>query len=347
MRPSFHPRLVNGPFEDPGLFIPFLYEKRALLFDLGDIHNLSTRDILKISHVFVTHTHVDHFIGFDRLIRLLLGREKTLNLYGPEGFIKNVEGKLSGYAWNLVANYQNRFVINVSEVDKNTITTKQYRCKDGFISKPNRSSKAFYKILLQEPSFTVSAIILDHRIPSLGVKITERFHVNINRESVLSMGLEIGPWLNAFKLALFNNQDPESLFKIHGGPENNVLADYKLGELAERIAIISPGQKMAYIVDSVYREPSINEVIRFVSGVDHLYVEAAFLDEHRDIAQEKYHLTARQAGTIAARARVKQFTLFHFSPRYTGRGHLLEAEAKKAYDAAISSADNEAHLYFK
>ncbi len=25
MRPSFHPRLTNGPFDDPGLYIPFLF----------------------------------------------------------------------------------------------------------------------------------------------------------------------------------------------------------------------------------------------------------------------------------------------------------------------------------
>ena len=337
MRPSFHPRLVNGPFDDPGLYIPFLYEKRALLFDLGDIQNLSARDILKISHVFVTHTHMDHFIGFDRLIRILLGREKTLNLYGPMGFTKNVEGKLSGYAWNLVTNYHNRFVINVNEVDQHTVSRKQYSCKDGFISKPDPSIVQFNGILHQEPSFTVSSIILDHRIPCLGLKITERFHVNINRDSVFSLGLDIGPWLNDFKLALFNNQDPESLFTIHDRSGKNVVAEYRLGDLADRIAIISPGQKVAYIVDSVYKESSRNEMVRFVSGVDHLYVEAAFLDKHRDFALEKYHLTARQAGIIAARARVKQFTIFHFSPRYTDQGHLLEAEAKKAYDAAISA----------
>jgi ribonuclease Z len=90
----FQPRLVNGPFEDPGLFIPLQFERRAILFDLGDLSRLPPRDLLKISHVFVTHTHMDHFIGFDQLLRCILGREKDLFLYGPIGFIGNVEGTL-------------------------------------------------------------------------------------------------------------------------------------------------------------------------------------------------------------------------------------------------------------
>jgi len=48
MRPSFYLRMVNGPFDDPGLFVPFLFEKRAIIFDLGDIYSLSARDVLKM-----------------------------------------------------------------------------------------------------------------------------------------------------------------------------------------------------------------------------------------------------------------------------------------------------------
>jgi len=70
MRPRFHPRLINGPYGDPGLYVPFLFENRAIIVDMGDIDLLSARDLLKIGHAFITHTHIDHFIGFDRILRI-------------------------------------------------------------------------------------------------------------------------------------------------------------------------------------------------------------------------------------------------------------------------------------
>ncbi|HDH01742.1 MAG TPA: ribonuclease Z, partial [Nitrospirae bacterium] len=72
MKPTFHHRTVNGPFEDPVVYLRLLREKRALLFDAGDIGRLSAGEIHKITDVFVTHTHIDHFIGFDRLLRVIL-----------------------------------------------------------------------------------------------------------------------------------------------------------------------------------------------------------------------------------------------------------------------------------
>ena len=111
MNPLFHPQLVNGPWGDPVLYIEFKFDRRAILFDLGDVSLLPSRKLLKVTHVFISHTHLDHFIGFDHLLRVCLGREKTLFFYGPPQFIDQVESKLRAYTWNLVENYPNNLLL--------------------------------------------------------------------------------------------------------------------------------------------------------------------------------------------------------------------------------------------
>jgi len=75
MKPTFIHRLINSPFEDPTLYVRIVRERRAVLFDIGSIDRLKPGDLQKITDVFVTHTHIDHFIGFDILLRALLRRE--------------------------------------------------------------------------------------------------------------------------------------------------------------------------------------------------------------------------------------------------------------------------------
>jgi ribonuclease Z len=331
MRPSFHPRLVNGFFDDPTLFIPCLYINRAILFDLGDIAALASRDILKISHVFITHTHMDHFVGFDRLLRLHLGREKNLFLYGPRGFRKNVEGKLAGYSWNLVENYSTRLALTVVEVRPDQMTTSQYVCHNKFVASEKATTTSFERILLEEPAFTVSATLLDHGIPCLGLTLEEKYHLNIKKESLKALGLEPGPWLNRFKQALYDNQPPDSTFVVEEKKQGKSGKKFILGELADKITRISPGQKICYIVDAGYTRANRDKIIAAAAKADHLYIEAAFLEKHSQLARLKNHLTARQAGTIAAKAHVKKFTIFHFSPRYPSQEHLLRKEATEAY----------------
>jgi hypothetical protein len=60
----FSSELINDPFGDPGVYVEFRYRNQAALFDLGDLYSMPPRKLLKISHIFVSHTHMDHFIGF-------------------------------------------------------------------------------------------------------------------------------------------------------------------------------------------------------------------------------------------------------------------------------------------
>ena len=68
----FQPRLLNGIFGDPGIFVRLRWERRALLVDAGDLTGQAPADLLKVTDIFVSHAHIDHFIGFDHLLRIVL-----------------------------------------------------------------------------------------------------------------------------------------------------------------------------------------------------------------------------------------------------------------------------------
>ena len=330
MHPLFLPRLVNGPFEDPVLFIPFQFERRALIFDLGDISRLAPRDLLKISHAFVTHTHMDHFIGFDHLLRCLLGRETDLSLYGPAGFIANVEGKLAGYSWDLVDPLSCGLRLHLHEVHPDRLLRRTYVGGERFAADGDAAARPFAGQLHTEPAFEVSAAVLQHSSPCLGLALKERFHVSILTSGLETLGLQPGPWLTRFKNALYAGTDPGSDFDFETGARNSG-GRFTLGELRQQIARITAGQKIAYITDVGDTPANREAMVAFARGADVLFIEAAFLHSERERAAAKHHLTARQAGDIAALARARLFTVFHFSPRYEGRDAELVQEAREAY----------------
>lgn len=340
MPPLVLPTLVNGASGDPALFVPFLHYRQAYLFDIGDIASLSPRNILKISHIFVTHTHMDHFIGFDYLLRIVLGREKTLHLFGPEGFPGNVAGKLAGYAWNLVGNYSNNLNLEVNELKAGCRLKRRLSCQQGFreISEditedvsPNPASPA---ILHQDAAHAVSAVILDHGLPCLGFSLKENYHINIRKDTLSQLGLAAGPWLQELKQAIYEGTAPEELVEVPAEESKSGKKTFRLGELTDELAVISKGQKISYIADVAYTPANIEKIRRLAHDSDQLFIEASFLEADRDHAMQKKHLTARQAGEIAGLVNAGRFTLFHFSPRYEGSEAVFYEEANAAWQAA-------------
>lgn len=298
--------------------------------DLGDITALSPRDILKISHVFVTHTHMDHFIGFDRLLRVLIGRQKELRLFGPAGFLAHLEGKLRGYTWNLVDNYTSSLVLDAVEVHDDNLIRKRYSSKDRFTPGPSTTiMRQPDAPLHDETAFSVSCAILDHGIPVLGFSLQEKFTINIRKDVLDRLKFYPGPWLQEFKNALYKGADPNDIIRVPGGI-SDVDSTRRIGDLARELAIITKGQKIAYICDTGYSPSNREKIIHLVREADHLFIEAAFLEKEKHHALQKHHLTARQAGEIAVAAGVRRYTLFHFSPRYGGGSDDFYKEAADA-----------------
>lgn len=71
----------------------------------------------------------------------------------------------------------------------------------------------------------------------------------------------------------------------------------------------------------------IDELVSAVHDVDALIIEATYMHEEAEMADQFAHLTARQAAELAAGSGVKHLILTHISRRYRERDVLAEAQA--------------------
>jgi ribonuclease Z len=333
MTPIFHPQLVNDPFGDPAVFVDFLFERRALLFDLGDLTPLPARKILRLSHIFVSHTHMDHFSGFDRVLRLCLGREHALSFYGPPGFIDQVEHKLAAYSWNLVQNYPTDFTLVAHEFGGEDHQRRaRFRCHRRFAREDLEDMPSATGILLDEEGIRVRATQLDHDIPCLAFTLEEKMHLNVWKNRLQELGLPTGPWLQELKRRVRQGAPDDTPVEIHwhdhDGEHARVLS---LGELRTQILRIVPGQKVAYVVDAVYHPENARRIVDLTRAADTLFIESVFLERDGKRAAARFHLTARQAGLLARAAGVTRLVPMHFSPRYSDEPDALRREAEAAF----------------
>ena len=333
MKPLFHPSLVNDPFGDPAVYVDCLFEKRAVLFDLGDIRALAPRKILRLSDVFVSHTHMDHFMGFDWLLRVRLGRDLKMRLYGPPGFLDQVGHRLAAYTWNLVENYDTDFSLEVMEVNPSgEARSAAFRCKAAFRRQDERTFMLPDGVLLDEESFLVRCVLLDHKIPCLAFALEEKEHINVWKNRLDEMDLPTGPWLQDVKRAVRAGLPDGTPIRVWRHEETGTRERFlPLGELKEKILDIVPGQKIAYVTDVVYHEENARRIEMLAKDADALFIETPFLDRDVERAASRYHLTARQAGMLARRAGVKTVVPFHFSPRYDDHGEQLRQEMAQVF----------------
>lgn len=327
MKPLLLAQLINPPFGDPALLIEVLWEKKAFLFDLGDLRSVRPAKLLKIFHVFVSHTHIDHFIGFDTLLRLLLNREKTLHLYGPPGFLAQVQGKLSGYTWNLTADYP--FNIIAAEIYPARICYQSFACHDRFLPGKEKE-EPFSGVIATDPQIQIRIAHLDHFIPCLAFALQERFHINVHKEILTRMGFPVGPWLKELKMAIWRGEREDFLLPVPKDREGNKVQNFPLGYLQEALTI-TPGQKIVYVSDCLYQEENIKKILELAEGADLFFCEAAFLEKDVQRAAARGHLTAWQAGNLARRGQAKKLIIFHFSPQYAGEASALYREAEEAF----------------
>lgn len=305
-------RLGGGKLGDPSLYIDLVDLKRGLMLDCG-LNNFGHASLRKVSDLFISHAHIDHFIGFDTLLRLNLAETKTLHVYGPPGIRHNVCGKLQAYTWNICQNLQ--LTIIVHEILPEQIVLTEMKSHLGF-QVTRTDQHPLTDPLLETAEFSVNYIQLNHKTPSFGYSFLETDSFNVQKEVLQALELEPGPWIATLKEQA---HDPET---FHTSVQIGEMS-YTVGELSQKLLVRKPGIKITYLTDFLFETRSLDEIIQFAWESDILFCESAFAERDRDKAHRTFHLTAKEAGMLARLAHARQLVLFHVSKRYQDYSSLI------------------------
>ncbi len=321
MRPSFLPRLVNGALFDPVVYVRIMNEKRALMFDCGHFLNLSERELLAVETLCISHLHMDHFMGFDRVLRSILHRQAPLDIYGPDGIIEKTLAKLTAYSWNLTRGYG--LEIRVHEVMPGALRTVTARADEGFAASRETISAREGTCIADTPRYCLQAAILDHGgIPCLAYVLKEPFHINIKKGALEKEGYDVGEWIGRLKDALLTGRTRDEIPVSTSCGVFLVPAE----ELGRGLVIMTGGQSIGYVTDIACTEENLARLESLADRLDMLFIEAYYLEGMEEIARGRGHLTTSQAAMIARRFRAKRAFPMHISPRYHDRVEAVHRE---------------------
>lgn len=169
-------------------------------------------------------------------------------------------------------------------------------------------------IVYDDGKFKVEAAYLEHGVDNLGWRITEPDTRKFDQEKLVKSGV---------KGLLVRELIEKGSLTIEG-------KEIKL----EDVSWIRQGDSVAVVIDTRFCQNAID----LARGAKLLLCESTYLEEHKELAYQHLHLTAKQAATIAKEADVKKLILTHFSARYQNlKG--FETEARSVFPNTFIAED--------
>jgi ribonuclease Z len=329
------PTFFAGLLDDPVLLVRVRPLKESCLFDCGQIHHLAKRVLKSVTTLFISHAHMDHFMGIDTFIRHNHVSPKTFDIFGPPGIGSKLAAKLSGYDWNLTEPYWCTF--RVHEIHSDRTLTFLSPGAEGFPCRLSgetlRSGKAIYR----NPFLEVKAELCDHRIPALIYRATEIQSFLVDETRIEQLGLIRGDWLRILKKRFYGGalaQGPLKVLRRLGDRVVEELVECPVA-LYEAIRGEEAPASIGYVTDIGATRENLEKVAALMEGVTLLICECAFLAEERDKAQLSSHLSTIDLNRLVERLRPRFLLPMHFSKCYSGKSRLLYEELKTPPGVAL------------
>lgn len=301
-------KVLGGPGRDNALWVEVDSGQaiRRLLFDCGEacLADLAQAEVQAIDHLFFSHYHMDHVAGFDAYFRTNFDRECRPNrIWGPPGSGRILQHRFQSYLWNLHEGLNATW--RVSDLEEEEVRTWRYELPEAFeVAHEEAAVLRDGALVLAEDDFTVEALTMDHRTPSMAYRVSEKTRWNIDPDAMAALRVRPGPWLKALK-------DPLEM------PDEALVEGRTAGELREKLLVPTPGDSIAYLTDFLMDEAAVERLVPWLAGCKTVVCEAQYRAADLDLALKNYHMTSVQGAAVAKQAGVEELVLIHVSSRYT------------------------------
>ncbi len=156
--------------------------------------------------------------------------------------------------------------------------------------------------------FIIEALPMSHGLPSLAFSFQIKNKLRFDKSKLKKLKIPHGPHMKEL-------QQGKSI-KLNGKTIK-----------PSQVAYEEKGRKITFVLDT-----EINEnAVKLAKDSDILICESSFTENEAEMAKERFHLTAKQAATIAKKANAKQLFLTHISQRYEHSPQTILNEAKKVF----------------
>jgi ribonuclease Z len=190
------------------------FDNENILFDCGEgiqrQFRIASLNPCKLTRVFITHWHGDHFFGLPGLFETLAmsNYSKTLKLYGPRGTKKFIE---------LIRQMLHDIEIKI----------EVHEIEEG--------------IIINEKKFKIEAAAMTHGPPALAYSLTLKEKTRINKSKLKKLKIPNSPLIKdlvAGKDILINNKKIKSSSIVYKEPEKKIaiILDTSINPNCEKIA---------------------------------------------------------------------------------------------------------------
>ncbi len=270
------------------------------LCECGDASSLTVKELQNCKAIFISHTHIDHFVNFDAVVRHQIGIQRRVIICGPKGIAAQVQSRIKSYTWNLIEKgaiiYEIREYFSEGKMIIYEVEPPLWELK--------RITEVDGGVIYKQESFEVSAVLLDHKIPTLAYKFKAKDTTKID---IAASGFNGGKWVKALKEA-FEKADKDLIIPIED-------QEYKAADLFHLLHI-QEGDSLGIIMDHAANADNHKKIKQHFFNCRQVFIESFYKEEDKEQASLNYHSYSTMSGKIMREAEVKDPVPVHFSRKY-------------------------------